>query len=316
MIKKGTKLAGWVCALFALGLIVSAWREKGQGDGGESGGKTAPATKPSPRDQDRRGSMAGELKNPREVFETARKRGLTDLEVRWIVEDFHELGYSELKRKGGKLNEFRGFRSRAWQWYSDLLAEGFGFTGEQERRVSKRLQEMSGNDFSTQLKVFANLMPDPSQDVRITPENMELMGILLGTGVWLRWQKYEAWELCELSDDQMEIGWGKIARLGQSWSAGGERTKDFGTDEFDNNLGNYFHEAYKVLSNAGTVFPLSMEQVERMRNVEAPDATAESEDKAEPAFLDMVKFLTAPQLMTLLLFQPEMAGQLLEDLEK
>lgn len=296
------KIGRWKIVLAAAFVVVALWvwigREK---DGGDviAGERTA-VTKPHPRERDER--MERRTKNPREEFESARKRGMTEDEVRGVVEEFHELGYSELKQKGGSLDEFRVFRSKVWQWYSDLLAEGFGFTGEQERLVSKRLQEMGEKDFSTQLEVFGKLIPDSSQDARISSENTEALEILLGTRVWLAWQKYEVWELCNLNEDQMEIGWGAVAKFGQSWVIGKERTKDPDTDDHYNDLENPFEPAHQVFSESGKIFPLSMEQVDRIRSVK------------ENSLLEYVKFLTLGQLRTLLLFRPELAGKLMKEL--
>ena len=299
MNRKRIRQAGWMCVAFAMGALIWLWLDRERQGGGTVTEDRALVTKLHPRVHDPR--REGRTKAPREEFEAARKRGLTEEEVRGIVRDFQKLGYSELKQKGGSLEEFRNFRTKAWQWYSDLLAEGFGFTGEQERLVSKRLQEMGEKDFSTQLEVFGKIMPDSSQYPTISPENTEALEILLGTRVWLAWQKYEAWELCNLSEDQMEIGWSAVAKFGQSWVIGEERTKDPDTDEHYNNLDNPFEPAHQVFSESGKIFPISMEQADRIRGAKGK------------SLLELVKFLSPGQLRTLLLFEPENAEALMKE---
>lgn len=99
------------------------------------------------------------------------------------------------------------------------------------------------------------------------------------------------------------------------WPRPGSATLDYGTKEKYENLDDPFAQEYDLIPPSGKVFPLSMEQVDRIRGantIHSKQLGITVTGRMGP--LTYVKLLTAPQLMTLLLSKPEMAEELMKEL--
>ena len=132
----------------ALGLVFFHERDGNWRNGMESAGKTAPVTKPFPRDQERPGGRELPTKNPREDFDAARNRGLTEQEVRWIIEDFMNLGIDNGTIALGSAKDYYKTRIRRHEWLLDALTSGFALSAEQEGQASASLKAHGERDLA------------------------------------------------------------------------------------------------------------------------------------------------------------------------
>lgn len=321
MKRKLTWLAGWLCAALALGLVF--WLHPDTEKKGEvaAEGNGPQVTKPYPRERDAREVRT---KNPREEFEAARKRGLTEEEVRGIVEDFLEAGLSVASDVD--LLTKRAIQQR---WYLNTLVDGFGLTGKQKRIAKMRLREallddhaayvLSGESgevittYSSPGSPFLTYVDDPllagSEAIEIPPAAR-----MLDVSLWLGLGKLAPWFLCDLDDGQRELSWFGSENAWLSGRPMGARTKDAGTDEHYEDLDDPFAENLLTFTAAGAIFPLSMVQVDRIRSASKTYRVSNGLGVKRPGLVDEVKCLTSPQLRTLLLFRPEMAETLMKEL--
>lgn len=311
MNKKVTKLAGWISSVLALGLIVFLLLDRDWREGRESDGKSNPVTKRFQRNHDRTDGRAVGRKNPREEFETARKQGLTEEEVRWIVKDFVATGLVGMEIDTNSEEELLKMRGRVMDWYLSILDEGFGWTEEQKIEAREKLLETAESDnvryfllVEISITWIVSLGAPSQQDAtdEVTEAAIDFVGKTIVPG-----------KLCDLDEAQKGIA-GFHDENGK-WVAmnDGSLTLDYGTD--DKYLIEDPSSYCGILIPAGRFFPLSMQQVDSIRSsnqtLVSPDITITGTGSS----LKIAKFLTAPQLKTLLLFEPGMAKQLLEKLE-
>ena len=322
---KLTWLAGCLC------LAVALWIGTDVPGGGYSGQSPMAlnwrVTKPYPRDRDPR--MEKRAKDPREEFEAARKRGLTEEEVRWVVEDFVAMNLNpKSPDRTADLEDAREEWKRREQWYLDTLVSGFGLSEEQKKQAAGRLRELGEKEFSGYQEFLANresLIEQASREGKIARwallEN-------LGTYGWFLGESRSPWNLCDLDEEQKKItgyadGEGKWV-----WIPGGEMTNDFGTDERYENLDDQQTSQNGFINPAGWIYPLSMGQVDRIRsaNVVHVDHVNQGDRVigikpeiklvSRLGILPYAKLLSEPQLRTYLLLRPEMAVHLSEELAK
>ena len=322
---KLTWVAGCLC------LAVALWNGSGVSGGGDS--RKSPialngrVTKPYPRDRDPR--MEKRAKNPREEFEAARKRGLTEEEVRWVVEDFVAMNLYPMN-SGRAIDKEKTHEvwKRRQQWYLDTLVSGFGLSDQQKKQAAAKLGEMIESEFYHYQEYLANKKSFDMAASREGKVSRWLILELLGADSWFRDQEYAPWNLCDLDDAQRQMV-GYAGEEGQwVWISDGNTTNDFGTNERYGDLDDPQASQNGFVTSAGRIFPLSMEQVDRIRSANTIHFNHFNEDgsiiKAEPGFdvvgrigiLPYAKLLSEPQLRTYLLFQPDMATALSEELAK
>jgi hypothetical protein len=323
-----TKLT-WVVGCLCLALAL--WIGSGVPGGGYS--RKSPmvlngrVTKPYPRDRDPR--MERRTKNPREEFEAARKRGLTEEEVRVVVEDFVAMNLYPMN-SGRTIDKERTHEvwKRRQQWYLDTLVSGFGLSDQQKNQAAAKLREMIESEFNHYQEYLANKKSFDMAASREGKVSRWLILELLGADSWFRDQEYAPWNLCDLDDAQRQMV-GYADGEGQwVWISEGKMTNDFGTDERYENLDDQQTSQNGFINPAGRFFPLSMDQVDRIRsaNVIHVDHLNQGDGKIEIepevtlvarlGILPYAKLLSEPQLRTYLLFRPDMASQLGEELAK
>jgi hypothetical protein len=284
-------------------------------------------TKPHPRDRDPRMEMRA--KNPREEFEAARKRGLTEEEVRWVVEDFVAMNLNpKSPDRTADPEDAREEWKRREQWYLDTLVSGFGLSEEQKKQAAGRLRELGEREFKDYQEFLANRKALNEEAGRLGGVNRWGIMEILGADGWFCVDACAPWNLCDLDEEQKKII-GYVDGEGQwGWPTGGKMTKDFGTDERYENLDNQQISQNGFINPAGRFFPLSMDQVDRIRsaNVIHVDHLNQGDRKIEIepevtlvarlGILPYAKLLSEPQLRTYLLLCPEMAVHLSEELAK
>lgn len=139
-------------------------------------------TKPYTRERDARDRRT---KSPREEFEAARKRGLTEEEVRGVVEVFFlELGMNWSAMEGNSIDELRVQKRKVNAYYLEALVLGFGLTDEQKRIAQKKLME----DYNELVAGFSQAMREAYQ---IGSDELDWKSMKIDRGI-----SYMAWGLC------------------------------------------------------------------------------------------------------------------------
>ena len=323
MLKSGSwkiRLAAAVCLALGFGLVVYIYKDR-QKYGETAGEEGASMTKPHPRVPGDSGRKEGRLKNPREQFEAARKRGLTEEEVRGIVVEFFTLEISTKWSEETTVEEYAKLGDKAREWYRETLASGFGLTRNQEVEVAGKIREFRKTDlkdFKEELasfRTFIERWEAVDAEARPTVYSLDLESgpsIQEGFGLWRDY--YLLRNLCELDEGQKEMI-GCIGEKGKwTWVDGTERTLDYGTTESYGDLSDPFADGDSILYEAGKIFPLSMGQVDRLGPFHDEAVSPHTPKVINGEYLEQAKFLTAPQLKTLLLFDPEMGGRLIKEL--
>jgi hypothetical protein len=300
----------------AVGLVV--WMLP---DGEREGASSAPgermrSTKPYPREREERGVRA---KNPREEFEAARERGLTEEEVRGIVEEFVSLGITFENHQDISEQEYFEMGNKARDWYRDSLVEGFSLTPIQEADLTKILYEVGMKDMAHFQERRARF-----RDLSVKAENGELgleaYGLLVEFGGKPTLAgNFGLWEaspqnMIDLDEQQREMIGCHDEYGTWIWVDGEQRTLDFGADTAYHNLQNPFSSINSIISVAGKVFPLSMEQADRLEIFRNESVSCHWPQVRTGAYLKQSKFLTAAQLRTLFVLRPDSSRQLMMDL--
>lgn len=312
MRRKSTRPAVWLCAVLALG--VAFWLRP---DGEKKAGLAAEGSGPRVTKAHSRESDAGErrTKNPREEFEAARKRGLTEEEVRWIVEDFMELGIDSDGISAGTQEGYYQLRMKRQAWLIDALVSGFGLSDEQKKQAAARLRDIGEKDYKEFEDYLAEIKTIEVEGKAIRIIDGSKVWKLTDAEHWLTDDQCLPWNLCELDEAQKEMIGLRIEGEEWIWPRPGSETVDFGTKETYENLDDPFTNQSSFITEAGKIFPLSMEQVDRIRG-----GNSLSSEKfgitvtGRRGLLLYVRGLSTPQLMTLLLLRPDMAVHLRREL--
>lgn len=319
MKRKLTWLAGWLCAALALSLGFWLWANGDKKDGVVAETNGPQVTKPYPRERDERERRT---KNPREEFEAARKRGMTEEEVRGIVEGFMSFGITFEYQQDMPDEDYMEMGKRARDWYRETLVEGFALTQVQELVLIKVLREYGKRDLASYMESLA-LLRAKKDKTKIRGANHDFFsGLGNLPNFQLDWLGdfglSEAETLLrnpDFLDERQREMIGYVDKSGQwSWVNGMERTLDYGTTDYYSDLSDPFANGNKVMDTAGEIFPLSMWQVERLGDFEDESVSPHTPILKTGNHLDRVKFLTRSQLRTLLLSRPEMAGVLMKEL--
>ena len=94
---------------------------------------------------------AGE--SARDRYEAARKLGMTEQEVQWIVSDFVGLGIDSQEVSVDWLEGYYGLRIRRQRWLLDSLVTGFGLSEDQkhQRGTTSKLAQSDCEEFQEYL---------------------------------------------------------------------------------------------------------------------------------------------------------------------
>jgi hypothetical protein len=139
------------------------------------------------------------------------KKGMTEQEVRWIIEDFQKAGLAQGVRSAAA-EEFIHQRKAQHAWYLDLLADGLRLDPEQRRTASGKLAgllEEAVADFQKSLSEQA------SEPIEQDDQQLQLLGgeeirKFIDAGQWLTDERYAPWELCDLTEAQLQVTWHPI----------------------------------------------------------------------------------------------------------
>ncbi|OYV07577.1 MAG: hypothetical protein CFE26_00280 [Verrucomicrobiales bacterium VVV1] len=155
------------------------------------------------------------------------KRGMTDQEIRWMIEDFQTAGLDETSDPEDQKAGYDGYnerfcriqRARQNAWYLIALGEGLDLSSDQKSMARARLDSL----FERDLKILS----DKWDEVR------KMNGLMLGLdfekfeqpSLWLQDEAYAPWNLCELSGQQEQLTMKK-------WASSAEGRPELTSDGF------------------------------------------------------------------------------------
>lgn len=123
------------------------------------------------------------------------KRGMTDQEIRWMLEDFKQVGNMPTS---GSIEEYRSYRERQNDWYLTALTEALSLTPEQKRYIRESLKE-SLDQAEEQFKALVN-----EAAARGGPNWIEIE-VYLEAAHWLSQSQFAPWNLCDLTESQSKL---------------------------------------------------------------------------------------------------------------
>lgn len=256
--------------------------------------------------------------DPVTAYLEAAKRGMTEREVRWLVEDFNAQGFlfSNLPANADA-RTVRAFRNRQQSWYLAALTGALHLTPDQRKTARER--------FATQLeKDSAVLVTRPVEsllgDIEVLKPiagNIDAVEVL-DPSQWLFPEAMAPWNLCDLSEAQASLtlkDWAsreKRERVQDPTVAPDEplfipwmSTELAGAQ--DPVSGNRIEAAATnpPLLPRTDILPLTPGQL-------PPAAKEEEEEKAPMTVAEQARRLMPAQLRLALLLHPELASQLSE----
>lgn len=126
------------------------------------------------------------------------KRGMTDQEIRWMIEDFQTAGLDE------EDHSLKGtLRAKQQLWYLEALTEALQLGPEQKNQARARMDELLRKDLEafeqgigavTEVREPTEAIPNDSP---IAPN--------AGAFTWLLKDAYAPWNLCDLSKEQDQL---------------------------------------------------------------------------------------------------------------
>ena len=309
----GNKLAGCLCVISALGIYLHSLLTPDAPDREQVSHREDSVMKFRVRgaSDSRTGFTVAE--SARDRYEAARKLGMTEQEVQWIVSDFVGLGIDSQEVSVDSLEGYYGLRIRRQKWLLDSLVTGFGLSEDQKNQAAEQLLKLAQRDCEEFQEYLASSKPFESEGKIYQIVDGSKVRKLTDPTYWLEREEYAPRNLCELNEDQMDM----IGFRGDDgdwvWPRPGSSTKDFGTEDRYEELDDTQSSQGGLISQAGKVFPLSMEQVDRIQNVNS--ASLDSVQK-KGGSLESVKVLAPAQFKMMLLLRPELAGELVREMEK
>jgi hypothetical protein len=189
------------CILSGLGV----WQIVHVSKGGEpifqlaSKAKTAPSKLRS----DRRAPLGRVLPStdPVAAYLDRAKRGMTDQEIRWMIEDFQTAGLEEEE------HSLKGtLRAKQQLWYLEALTEALQLSPEQKAQAKAKMNAMRVAEFELLEKEFeeeAANYPNSHPDVRTALQITYLH--MASNYEWLSKDGYAPWKLCDLTKEQSQL---------------------------------------------------------------------------------------------------------------
>lgn len=134
--------------------------------------------------------------DPTATYIARAKRGMTDQEIRWTLEDFQQV---ENRPLSGVIEQSRAFREKQNQWYLTALSEALSLTLEQKRITSKsltKLLDQAEEQFKRQVNE-ASVSGERPSGLVIEPYEQ--------ASFWLGGPEFAPWNLCRLTEEQSAL---------------------------------------------------------------------------------------------------------------
>ena len=257
-------------------------------------------------------------------------KGMTDKEIGWILEDFRSAVLDQFPFTDSATDELLvTYLAAQHRWYHAALVDGLRLSHEQSFQTAKTLAELfkdaetdfyrrpkSGNADTATVPGFENAVPDPWR--------FSIYGGLTAAEMSM-WP----WNLCQLSASQERLTWKSWFELLSSPSNRGneEQTANLRRRFVEKNGQSLFwsqdpvsgstqaQEAPYWIIEANSILPLLANQ-KILASPPASDPFAEPAADGGASLLANIRLLHPAQFKLVLLFRPELAGEIEGALEK
>lgn len=245
------------------------------------------------------------------------EKGMTDQEIGWILEDFHNLGlqphpwddiFNDPPNPSftpAELESFLAYTRAQTRWYREILRDGFRLSPEQSSELSQKLARQLEKSQATFLGLIKSGFP------KSYPGGMGgewTQHWTPWTGLYLDLPDCRPWNLCSLTSSQEKISW----KLASEAIESGEHVPSEPIS-FDANLPVADHRDL-YFQNESRLFPILKNQ--KLIRIPAADSFAEPDEQYYiRKILENTRHLHPAQLKTRLLLDPQIAAGIQQALE-
>lgn len=213
------------CLLAVFVGLLALWQTKVLlADGGNGARGQAPLPPPEKTKHASRSPDAGFQGSPVASYIAKCREGVTDQEIRWALEDFHNAGLDQVPAEKAPLEDLIKFGQIRNRWYLESLVQGLHLSPEQEAQARKNLATV--------------LEPHIGESHSAT-----YLFFLVTSAA--------SWKICELTPEQSLIGWQRIQNADGSISVRQKKLAHSFQSRFGIRNGNPVHEV------RGTLYPQS-----------------------------------------------------------
>lgn len=257
----------------------------------------------------REGGSGSETVSLAQEYLSKTQRGMTETEVRWVVQDFLARGLDVEYPEDTTAEGFLALRKAREQWYLGALVSGLRLTIEQESEARERMKVLRDMDYLEYLKYIDGLKPFEQGGKKMLMIEGGKAITLTDANQWLNQEGYRPWELCQLREDQLSLTRFHSQNQEKADSQGAEdhvMNPKLPEELADHGL-NYYALGMMGFGAVDSFFPLSRNQVSVL--------LSEESNQASHGHLEWVKVMHSEQLKMFLLFNPQVTKKLINALE-
>ena len=155
--------------------------------------------------RDREDAVGREVRSVAEEYMMKAERGMTEDEVRWVVEDFLALGLDVEYPEDTTAEGYLALRKAREDWYLGALVSGLRLTKEQERQAREAMGVLREKDYAEFVEYLNGVksFEDEGQEMKVFDGGKARK--LMSASYWLFGPEYLPAALCELSEEQKAV---------------------------------------------------------------------------------------------------------------
>ncbi len=240
------------------------------------------------------------------------KRGMTDQEIRWMIEDFQAAGLDKEE------HSLKGIlRAKQQLWYLEALTEALQLSPDQKAQAKTKMDELLAADVETFEKGIAGV--GANTDLARIPDTLPIAPPA-AANVWLMKDAYAPWNLCDLSKEQDQLTMHRWRDAERQSAVKNEADGDapepawmqLATTKLDPLSGNIIElgetNPHQFAFEGHALFG-------RILVVDAFPLTPNQKDPVSPTGLDQARSLNSAQLRMAMLMEPSATSSLLKQLD-
>ena len=237
------------------------------------------------------------------------KRGMTDQEIRWMIEDFQVAGLDQ------EDHSLKGsLRAKQQLWYLEALTEALQLSPQQREQAKERMDALLAEDLAAFEMGIAGVGAN-AQMARVS--DILPVAPMAGAEVWLMKDAYAPWNLCDLTKEQDQLTM-HLWRDTERKSA----LKNESTDSDSAQVRPWVQSvATKLDPVSGNIIEFDQIQLEgdalygRIIVVDAFPHTPNQKEPMSIKGVDQARSLQSPQLRMSMLLDQDTAAELLSQLD-
>jgi len=259
------------------------------------------------------------MKDPVGTYIARAKRGMTDREIRWEVEDFQKAGLMNDLPDGLAPEVYKNMREREQRCYLAALTEAFSLSAAQKKVAAERLRGLADDSYQQAVKnpVLRDLFPGgvfgKTPDLAMLPSPLNW---LLDGNMGISSEAYAPWKLCDLDKEQVSLtmlAWLENHHREQvKWAARGIVTPD----DFSGAWVKAGAEGPRMVLDPVSRLPAAPDEGRYAGDIDIVPNTADQKlPPGDSSELAAARKCQPAQLRIALLINPELAAKLLGQLD-